>query len=373
MKLTLAAPLSVLSFVALLSSSVLAQTHMTTPSTGTETEGPAAALIFGWAANQGHRFMDASHADNKPRSIKSISFRSDYRNHNAIGRTWSKVTVHAAHGDYNSIQYNKSSAYTLKDTRTLVFDKTWSFPALSGYPSLNPALWGGVRNSLTFRFSRPWTYNGKDAIFLEFRFSGGVADNNVPWNGPTPAGFEYYLDSMHASAWRGKGKGQTYPKKSTCADSLFGGKLVAAFDTTATVKSGSLYLTMQSYYTAPSSVAVYMLTVAGNPKGLDVGAACNLFYLDPTSPILVFLAATDAKGFGYLSLTAPLAPWMKEFWAQGAWFDSKTAQFKLMPAVQAPVGSTGVIPYVTSYVASKTGFSVWTAAAKGLPYIRYEL
>ena len=80
--------------VATLSSSILAQNYLITPVTGTTVEGSDSAFIFGWAANQGNRFMDNTHTGTK-RSIKGLSFRSDYRNHNAIGRTWSKITVQA--------------------------------------------------------------------------------------------------------------------------------------------------------------------------------------------------------------------------------------------------------------------------------------
>ena len=66
-----------------------------------------------------------------------MSFRLDYRDHNAIGRTWSNVQVFVAHGDWSSIQYNKSNAYKLIDTPVKVFDQQWSFPAVKGKPALD--------------------------------------------------------------------------------------------------------------------------------------------------------------------------------------------------------------------------------------------
>ena len=171
-------------------------------STGTDREGPASTFIFGWAANATHRFMDASHRG-KPRKIRGLSFRLDYRDHDAIGRTWKNVTIRIAHGDFSSIKYNRSRQYKLVDQPVKVFDKTWSFPTVKGFPPLKPASWGGPKNSLRFRFDKPWDYNGKDAIFVEFRFSGGKAADGREWKGEVPFGFEYYLDSMPAvGGWR---------------------------------------------------------------------------------------------------------------------------------------------------------------------------
>jgi hypothetical protein len=146
--------------------------------------------------------MDFSH-EGEPRAIRGVSFRLDQREHDAIGRTWSNITVRVAHADWDSIQYNKSPEFTLVDTPVKVFDQEWSFPAVKGRPPLTPASWGGLQNSLTFLFSEPWEDNGKDAIFLEFKFSGGTAHNGERWAGQTSSGFEYYLDSMpQEGEWR---------------------------------------------------------------------------------------------------------------------------------------------------------------------------
>ena len=175
---------------------------LTTPTAAAVREGSDSTFIFGWAANATHRFMDFSHAG-KARMIRGVSFRLDQREHDASGRTWSNVTVRVGHADWDSIQYNQSPEFTLVDTPVKVFDQEWSFPAVKGTPPLTPASWGGLQNSLTFRFSEPWRYNGKDALFLEFQFSGGTAHNGTPWEGQTPDGFEYYLDSMpEDGGWR---------------------------------------------------------------------------------------------------------------------------------------------------------------------------
>lgn len=178
-------------------------------STGNDKEGPASTFIFGWAANATHRFMDASHRG-KPRKIRGMSFRLDYRDHNSIGRTWKNVTVRISHGDFASIRHNRSRAFKLVDKPVKVFDREWSFPTVKGFPPLKPASWGGPKNSLRFRFDKPWEYNGKDAIFVEFKFTGGKTADGREWKGEIPFGFEYYLDSMpSAGGWRLPIKGGT--------------------------------------------------------------------------------------------------------------------------------------------------------------------
>ena len=173
-----------------------------TVSTAGEKEGPAATGLFGWAAAATHRFMDNSHTG-EPREIHGMSFRLDHRDHDTIGRTWDKVTIRIAHGDWSSIKYNASKEFRLIDEAVVTFDREWSFPTLKGFPALEPAEWGGPQNSLNFRFDKPFAYNGKDAIFVEFVFSGGKAEDGRPWKGDLPFGFEYFLDSMpEEGGWR---------------------------------------------------------------------------------------------------------------------------------------------------------------------------
>ena len=171
-------------------------------STGNDEEGPVACGFFGWAADATHRFMDNSHRG-EPRTIHGLSFRLDNREHNSIGRTWDKIEIRVAHGDWGSIDYNASKEFQLQDDTTLVFDKAWSFPTLKGFPTLKPAEWGGPQNCLNFRFDQPFESNGKDAIYIEFVFSGGKTEDGSKWEGDLPYGFEYFLDSMPENGgWR---------------------------------------------------------------------------------------------------------------------------------------------------------------------------
>ena len=59
-------------------------------------------------------------------------------------------------------------------------------------------------------------YNGKDAIYVEFTFSGGKTEDARKWEGDLPYGFEYYLDSMQQiGGWRmaGEAKGLYLPPR----------------------------------------------------------------------------------------------------------------------------------------------------------------
>lgn len=184
-------------------------------STGDDNEGPVACGFFGWAADATHRFMDNSHQGDA-RQIHGLSFRLDYRDHDTIGRTWDNITVKIAHGKWSSIKYNASQDYELLDQETIVFSKEWTFPTLKGYPALKPAEWGGPQNCLNFQFDKPFMYNGKDAIYVEFTFSGGKAEDGRNWEGDLPYGFEYFLDSMQQiGGWRmaGEAKGLYLPPR----------------------------------------------------------------------------------------------------------------------------------------------------------------
>jgi hypothetical protein len=173
-----------------------------TTSTAGDQEGPVATGFFGWAAEATHRFMDNSH-QGKPRLITGLSFRLDHRDHDSIGRDWENVTIRIAHGDWSSIRYNASAEFALADDPRVAFSKPWSFPTLRGVPPTKPAEWGGPQNALSFRFDEPFAYNGKDAIYVEFVFAGGTAEDGRPWEGDLPFGFEYFLDSMPESGgWR---------------------------------------------------------------------------------------------------------------------------------------------------------------------------
>ncbi|MEM7457623.1 MAG: hypothetical protein AAF456_25055 [Planctomycetota bacterium] len=171
-------------------------------STGGESEGPVGTGFFGWAAEATHRFMDNSHTG-EPRKIHGMSFRLDYRDHDTTGRTWDNITIRVAHGDWQSIKYNRSREFDLTDEPVVVFDREWSFPTLSGYPALEPAQWGGPQNCLNFRFDEPFEYNGRDAIYVEYVFAGGTTEDGREWEGDLPYGFEYFIDSMpEIGGWR---------------------------------------------------------------------------------------------------------------------------------------------------------------------------
>jgi hypothetical protein len=371
-------PVAALLGAPLLSVALGAQNHLITPPTGTTTDGNDACSIFAWAANQKHRFMDYSHAG-KARSIKSVMFRADYRDHNAIGRTWNSVKLYAGHGDYSSIQYNKSTYHKLTSTPTKLFDAKWSFPALSGKPALNPAAWGGVQGSLRFRYSTPFLYNGKDSMFFEFQFTGGVAANNKVWVGNTPKGFEYYLDSMSQDDWRGttgggkgggNGGGTKYGNPKPCYDSWF--SKAGAYLTMSLTGATQIELGIQTLYTSPVDPVIYGLSLGGSTTGVPIGASCNNLHLSAPLILLPQPAPRNSRASASVLLKGTRQASMKEFWGQAGWLDSKTRQFKMTNAVKItqPSGSGKEVPFVVSYQVG--AFQVWTAAPKGTPFTRYE-
>lgn len=231
-----------------------------------------------------------------------------------------------------------------------------------------------MRSSLKFRFSQPWQFNGKDAIFVEFTFSGGKADGNRAWGDTDPA-FEYKLDSMPEAQWRGGAAKQSYPddKKSGCVDSYFGTKFVPATLDAKVSGTSTVRLDVYASYTAPNAPLLLALGVAGREKGVRVTSSCNLFYPDLTSSLAILVLPTPTKFTSSASISAPRQAAWQNFWMQAAWFDSKSNALKLSNAIRIAATASGIVPFATSYVAGGTRFNVWTSLSKGLPYVRYDL
>lgn len=369
--------------LALLCSPAIAQNYVTTPPTGTDRDGSDACFIFGWSSKMQIRFLDDTHANGSPMSIQRIAFRTDYRDHNAIGRTWDSLTLDVAQADYNSAS-RKTGYVKLLGTPTRVFDRKWSFPTLSGKPALNPASWGGPQGSLGFTFSQPWMYGGKDALFTDYQFSGGVAANSAKWDENFTNGFEYYLDTIDQKAWSAismVGKTEMVPAKpSNCYDSGFSNPASAKAGMTGYAKSRpfQVRLAINSRYTSKTSPVIYALGVAGSVPGFDIGAGCNRLHLDPALPFLTFPqpAPNNSTAVASLGLNSDWYSWMSEFWVQVAWEDSKTSQLKLSPATRISDFSPASLPrMLTSYTSpAKSGppvLSQWFAGPKALPITRY--
>ncbi len=381
-----------LSFLLMVSlgSTLVAQGQMTTPPVGVDKEGSYDCIGFGWNPAMTHQIVDDSHANGKSVAIKRISFRPDYRNQNAIGRTWSKVTVELAHADWSSLDVfprTENGDVKLMDQPVVVFDKEWSFPAMQGLPPLRPAPWGGPKNSVGFTFSKPWVYNGKDAIFLRFKFSGGKADNNQPWKA-NQSGFEYFLDSMPHADWRitdlygagyGKGKGKNGSK--TCYDSSFvSAKAPGYLKAWLRTPGGRVKFGMQTSYTAPKGPVLIALGTKGSAKGFDLATGCTGLFVDPTGPFagVVLAAPNNAKGIQSASWDFPWKVWMTDLWVQAGWADSKTSRLRLTESYRFSINTpqrARIMATVTDPGGGKKDGEVlfpWSFAPKYIPYIRYE-
>ena len=106
--------------------------------------------------------------------------------------------------------------------------------------------------------------------------------------------------------------------------------------------------------------------------GLDLGAGCNLFYLDLGQPNVFVALPTPSNQVGYAKTalqTGPI-PSLMELWGQAGCLDSSSNRLKLTNALRVAAGR-GIVPAATSYTTGGP-FNVWTAAAKGMPYIRYD-
>ncbi len=375
----------ILSFtvLSLVCSPAIAQQYVTTPPTGTDQDGAGACFIFGWSSKMQMRFLDETHSMGTPMSLKASSFSTDYRDHNAIGRTWDKLTLDIAKADYNSAS-RKNAKVTLLSAPTRVFDRKWSFPTLSGKPALNPTSWGGPQGSLNFNFSQPWLYDGRDAIFTDYVFTGGVAANAATWGENFTNGFEYYLDTLDAKGWTSTtraGATATVPAQpSNCYDSGYTNAAVATAGVTGYSNSRpfQVQMTIDSRYTSRTSPVIYAVGVAGLMSGLDIGAGCNRLYIDPSLPFLMFPQAAPNNGSARASMAAKAEwqPWMSEFWVQAAWEDSQSMQLKLTHATRIHDFSPASLPrMLTSYtVPSSKGPSVlsqWFTGPKALPITRY--
>ena len=333
------------------------------------------------------RFLDDTHTTGSSMAIQRISFRTDYQDHNAVGRTWDSLTLDVAKAEYSTAS-KKTSYVKMLSTPTRVFDRKWSFPTLSGKPATNPASWGGPQGSLAFTFSQPWMYDGQGAIFTDYFFSGGVAANNAKWGEQFTNGFEYYLDTVDYKAWTATGivgKAQSVPASpSPCFDSFYprssGRQVVAKAGMTGDASRRPLQvsLSIDTLYTSPSDPVLYAIGGVGSVVGFDIGAGCNKLHLDPSQPFLLLpqAAPNNATSHASFAVTTDWQSWMREFWVQAAWQDSTSRGLKLSHATRLTEFSPASLPrMLTSYsVPSKNGgssLSQWFTGTKALPVTRY--
>ncbi len=350
--------------VASLCAVLSAQVKTVSSPPGFETVGQMDSSSWGYRLGQysNERFQAADGQFRKQiMVIHQISYRLDAgRNYasNAtsagVGRTWSKVTLHASECDYDKMT-STFSTNTLT-TPQKVFDAQMTWLTQVGTPSTDPAPWGGSGHK--FPFTSNWVYTGAQDILLDFTFTGGTLANSSAWTGSTSK--RYYLDGYNSPNFN-LGLAVEYPTNysqttpANCMDSSLSVANQAArndiqgifvYNADRTSNPNQVYLSWRSFYTAPGAPVLKALGFAGKPAGVNIFARCNRLYLDLSLPYLLFpdtassTASTAASGFTTLSAPFHKSMGGAALWFQCAWDDSKSKSFSLTTASQriVPVG-----------------------------------
>ncbi len=369
-----------------------AQGAMTTPPGGLTREGPQYAYLMGIWPDMHIQQNDDMHSDGKAKLISEIAFRLDNRSHTpttATGRSWTNISVDMSEPtSYSSMSTGFTSNVGTSPTR--VFDSKWTWPTQSGFPLLQPDVWGGAQGQLRFPFTRPWAYSAKGSILADYIFRGGTLANSVAWTSLNSAYF--YLDGEVIDTTATTSTTQRIPiNPPVCNDSAmtfsagafaYGyGNAYSKSSTTITLR-GKLLFNRYSYYTAPDATVVQALGIGGLPNGVNVGAGCNSLYVDFNRPVVLTTLKTLAP-YGYSGLVGSSVDWQNELasldlWVQAAWLDSNTKRFMLTSATKVTLPSApppDALPrYKTVYQrdsVSTTGSGPYTDGHY-FPYTRYK-
>jgi len=276
-------------------------------------------------------------------SLNEVAFRLDHHNHTsntAMGRKWTKVTLSLADTDWTKM----TATFTQNQftTPVEVFNAAYDVPSVQGTPFLKPTPFGG---KYAFPFKSPYSYSGSNDLLLDFVFRGGTMDNSIAWSGGTVRG--YYLDSNNDLTTYTSPR-TSYPAalpNPRCRDSAITSNSAAY--TYATIRVYGItysnvtyrekaHFELYSYYTAPDARVITAIAFAGIPAGLDIGARCNLLYVNLQGPWIA-LGRTTQGNQGYSGTFVAFSPWIKgmanvPIWVQTAWDDSSTKMFSLTTA-----------------------------------------
>ena len=377
---------------------LFAQGSITTPPGGLKTEGASRGSSFGRYANARHQNIDNVHKG-KAYTITEVAFRLDNWNHSrftAMGRTWSNVKLNVAETDFSKAT-NSWAANVGTATPSTVYNTKADWPTQTGFPIIKPDVWGGLAAKLRFPFSKPWVYTGKNAMLLDYTFSGGSMANNAAWGttttGSSPS-FSYYLDSEYQSTYSKSSSITRLPAtRINCNDSAMTrttGAYLYAYGTTYGPESSTityrnkLVFQHYSYYTAPKATVIHALGLAGTTAGVNVGAKCNKLYVDLSKPNILMPFRTLNNTSGQSGTMGWLLPWNSAFanatvYMQGAWSDSQSKQLALTQAIQVTLPNgvpAAELPEFTSVyrydTTSTTGFGPYRANSSYFPYTRYK-
>ncbi len=329
---------------------MLAQGFITSPPGGLPDEGHHYSRAFGWYANAHYQLADDMLTGGGSHTLTQIAFRLDYRRHTsstAMGRTWTKITLDISETT-NFSGFSRTFATNITTTPTRVFDGKGSWPSMIGFPKNRPDDWGSVNGMLRFPFRKPWAYTAKNAILMDYVFRGGSLSNQAPWSGGDRA--DYWLDTDHLFTTLKVATQQPLPLQAVrCRDSaitalpgaaaLTYAKATAHGPVVATLTlRNKLQLEHYSYFTAPNAPVLHAIGLGGFNAGVNIGANCNLLYVDFKKPAaLLSLGPTNSGGAS--GRMGWLVPWNKAFaglelYIQAAWADSRTKALSLAGAIK---------------------------------------
>jgi len=366
-----------------------AQGFLTTPPGGLTTEGAEHSILFGTWSDMRIQEADDTHSSGKACMITEIAFRMDYRRHSpktAMGRAWTRITLDMS----EPVSYESMSSVFAKNvgpSPTRVFDSKWSWPTREATPPLEPDVWGGVKGQLRFPFTAAWPYSARRSILADYVFMGGTLENNGTWNTQDKGPF-YFLDS-EIDHTQTRSDSRLFPgNPPRCNDSAmtltagayaYGYADVYGQNSPTTSLRGMMAFYHYSYYTAPAAAVLHAVGTNGQPNGANIGAGCNLLYVDLSRPsVLLSLEALPPDG--YSGLIRWVTPWQKslanlEVWLQGAWSDSQSKSLMLTAATLVTLPN-GLPPrYKTLFQAgtsNPTGFGPQTSGLY-FPFTRYAI
>lgn len=276
------------------------------------------------------------------RSLTQVAWRYDYRLHNAstaTGRKWTNVTLNLCDCDWLKMEATGGNTFTKNQLSTPVevFNSSWSLPSYNSTPFTKP---DAFRHKMPFK--SPYAHSGTNDLLLDFVFLGGTMDNNVTWSGGTNR--SYYLDGNNDTTTYTSPRTQ-YPTTSPnpgCQDTAWTSNRNAYTYINLYVR-GATYSTLTSRdhaevqfytrYTAPNGFMITAIGFGAIANGANVGARCNLLYVNLNLPWLAFGWTANSSGNSPTTTTF-LAPWNNGMAnlpvvMQTAWADSKLNTFSL--------------------------------------------
>ena len=390
-----------------LCATTFAQTQRTCPPGFKNKEGSHFSDMLGKYADARQQFADGG-CRGTPISIKQIDYRLNqeyYSGNEGPGRTWTNVTLNLALTDVSKMSQTFSANILSSPTTVFSSPVTWKTVTNQNPFPTTPQLakWGDVAS---FVFSTPYFYIANKDLLFDYTFRGGKMANAANWSGSTSG--RYKFDSvagtdLNYSRNQGLGWGNFWcPPNSRpcpglnprppgspigCTDSGQTASAWAAIEvdvysnnppnptrvhsnylgrgnkTYAQLK-GMFDIELSSLLTAKSGNVIHAMGVAGTLTGVNIGAKCNLLFIDTTKPWIPILRTADSSGhIGFASNTVRStllgpAPFNSAFagfraWHQAAYADSKTGAFTLTTARFAdipnpPVALSKAMVYATS-------------------------